>query len=168
MTAGSYGTARAKTKVRFFPLQRPRTEQKCRCADKAHAHHTRGHWSPSLRLTSPTHHAPCQPRKSPRSPALSGAHPPTSSASAARDRPHNRRCARATAPPPPLVRTRCSTPGQEVTIARHLVVGARHGEDAPLAKVEACLPPIQTSALARCREACRAKGACMSEASGTA
>merc|ERR1739841_92782 len=140
MTAGSYGTARAKTKVRFFPLQRPRTEQKCRCADKAHAHHTRGHWSPSLRLTSPTHHAPCQPRKSPRSPALSVAHPPTSSASAARDRPQNRRCARATAPPPPLVRTCSSTPGQEVTIARHLVVGARHGEDAPLAKVEACLP----------------------------
>ena len=50
------------------------------------------------------------------------------------------RCARATAPPPPLIRTCSSTPGQEVTIARHMVVGARHGEDAPLAKVEACLP----------------------------
>jgi hypothetical protein len=91
MTAGSYGTAREKTKVRFFPLQRPRTEQKCRCADKAHAHHTRGHWSLPVQPAPPTHHAPCQPQTAPRSPAISLAHPPTSSPSAARSRPHDTR-----------------------------------------------------------------------------
>ena len=52
-------TARAKRKVRFFfPLQRPRTEQKCRCADKLHAHHIRRHWSLPLQSAPPAH-PPC-------------------------------------------------------------------------------------------------------------
>ena len=116
--AGSYGTARAKTKVRFFPLQRPRTEQKCRCADKPHAHHTRGHWSLPVQPAPPTHHAPCPslrkppeapqsawptlPLPAPRRPAADR----TRGGAPGRQRRRHRSSARAAAPPGRRTRSR--------------------------------------------------------------